>query len=213
MATDITDIKENASRNAIIDLVALIESRAQSDSERGLGFAISKRKRKFKRRYRDSGQLQARKGLAIEVHETDLCINMWQSVVMQALYDVAGRKDGYEKKQAAAEVFAWAAANTRTDIPTDFETVCDLAYLDAEKVRSAISQVKRKGAKAFEGFNFRTLRKSISTRQHNLSKARNNLINGGDKWDLLLKEVGLLVRQESAEIAEQKSCKEGEESA
>jgi hypothetical protein len=121
-----------------------------------------KRKLKFKKRLHEGNNIK-RKALPIDESETALCLLLWQSTVIQALYDLASRAYNTEAKLARADAAAWfAMANKKED--SDFDFVCELAGLSRTKVLKMARKVAREGEKALEGFNFRTIRKDLSDR-------------------------------------------------
>lgn len=130
------------------------------------------RKRKFKRRFRESAIIQPRQALPIDESESDLCVILWRSVIMQALYDISGKDGGVERRLTRAEGLAWFAAVGQSNQESDFEYVCQLANLNSASILLLVKEIREKGHEILEGFNFRTLRKDSSVREGR--KSRNN---------------------------------------
>lgn len=130
------------------------------------------RKRKFKRRFRDKKTIRARKGKPINEAEWEICVSLWQSVIVQALYDAAGSGQSPERKLQRAEAFSWFSEKGLGGEISDFEMVCDLANMDPQKVIKCAKRVKSEGIVDFEGMNFRSLRKDVSSRVGRKAKSR-----------------------------------------
>lgn len=131
-----------------------------------------KRKKKaVKTRFREPKKVVQCKVEEIDMLDADSCISIWQSVVIQALYDLVSGSDNYEQKLDRANAIAWFGQGLGNDLsrPTDFALVCELAQLDPFAIiklaRKVIQEEKAKlREKLISGFNFRTVRKTSSSR-------------------------------------------------
>ena len=119
------------------------------------------RKRKFKKRLHENDEHLPRKPEPIDETELSLCVLLWQSTIVQALYDIAGNSASSEAKLIKAEAASWFFLPGSNG---DFELVCELACLCHSKVRRMARKVAKDGEKALEGFNFRTIRRDLSDR-------------------------------------------------
>ena len=119
-----------------------------------------------KRRLRESKKTAQRKVEEIAAIDTDSCISIWQSVVVQAFYDLISEAENYEQKLDRANAIAWFGQGVGAQgRQTDFETVCDLAGLDVFAVmKLANKAIRGDTEKLISGFNFRTVRKNSSSR-------------------------------------------------
>jgi len=122
------------------------------------------RKRKFKHRLRENPVVTPRAGTPIHESETDLCIILWRSVIVQALYDISGSEGNHNRRLTRAEGLAWFAANSRGDGESDFEYVCQLADLQPSRILALVREVRERGEEIIDGFNFRTIRRDYSDR-------------------------------------------------
>lgn len=122
------------------------------------------RKRKFKARFKDEDYPQVRKPTPIDESDLSLCVLMWQSTIIQALYDLSNTAKNAEAKILRAEANSWFFGDSKNCPSPDFELVCELAALSQAKVLRMARIVLKQGEKALEGFNFRSIRKDYSTR-------------------------------------------------
>lgn len=106
-----------------------------------------------------------REALPIPASETDLCRSLWQSVIIQALYDVGTDWKTHEHNHVRAEALAWFGQGAGKHRTNDFEMVCDLAEMDLKLVQKLAKKVRDDGINVLEGFNFRTMRKETSLRK------------------------------------------------
>jgi len=127
---------------------------------------LTKQVVKTKSRLRESKKITQRKVETIHTIDTDSCLSIWQSVVVQAFYDIISEAHNYEQKIDRANAIAWFGQGIRADgRQTDFQTVCDLANLDVYAVmKLARKAIRGDKKKLISGFNFRTLRKGSSSR-------------------------------------------------
>lgn len=124
-----------------------------------------KRKSKPRKRLREVGKVEPREPVPIIEADTDLCFSIWQSVIVQAIYDIVGEGTGASRVEAKAEALAWFAQGVGEDgKQTDFELVCELAQMEPTLVMKCARLAKKQGVEALDGFNFRTLRKKTSSR-------------------------------------------------
>ena len=132
---------------------------------------VTRKKRKLRqKRLREPEKVELREGEAIKEADTDQCISIWQSVIIQAIYDIAANESDAEKKAQALSWFAQGVS--KTNKPTDFELVCELAELDPKQVMECVKIAKKQGIEILDGFNFRTLRKSSSNRKGRKTKGK-----------------------------------------
>lgn len=137
----------------------------------------SRRKRKFKKRVRESHLVQPREPIPIDISETDNCTSLWQSVVIQNLYDIANQSSSIEHREIKAKALAWVGQGVQKDFTTDFEMVCELAQIDPKKVIACAGKLNKEGMVCLEGHNSRSFRKDYSNR---INKKRNS--KGANKW-------------------------------
>lgn len=123
------------------------------------------RKRKFKKRFRESLVVKPRDPVPIHESETSLCVALWRSVIMQAVYDISGRDGNIARRITRAEALAWFSGTSQEGQSSDFEYVCELANLLPCGVLALVKEVRENGEEIFEGLNFRTLRKDYSSRK------------------------------------------------
>lgn len=126
------------------------------------------RKRKFKKRIRETPSNIMRELTPIDESETSLCTSLWRSVIVQALYDVAGKGGNETRKLVRAESNSWFAnikMASNDNGPTDFEYVCELANLNPATVLKIVKEVREKGNEILESYNSRTFRKKYSSRE------------------------------------------------
>lgn len=123
--------------------------------------------KKPKRRLRESKQVAQREVVPIDVQDYDACVAMWQSVVVQAFYDLFTKADNYEQRMVRANTIAWFGQGIgKNGQQTDLQTVCELAGLDVVAVMKLSKKVIRgECPNLIAGFNFRTLRKESSNRK------------------------------------------------
>lgn len=129
------------------------------------------RKRKFKKRFRDEN-FGERAVSHIDESDTSLCVSLWRSVIVQALYDVSGKGGNEARKLVRAESNAWfsnlkPASNDNNNCwgQTDFEYVCELANLNPSTVLKVVKEVRENGVEVLENYNSRTFRKIYSNRE------------------------------------------------
>ena len=132
---------------------------------------VRKKSKKSKVRLREPRRIAQRKVEAVQVVDTDACVSVWQSVVVQAFYDLISAADNYEQRLDRARAITWFGQGVGGfGKQTDLETVCELAGLDIYAVmklsRRAIRGDMPNGEKLISGFNFRTLRKDSSSRMN-----------------------------------------------
>ena len=120
------------------------------------------RKRKFKNRLKEDEMPHNRLPQPIHESEHSLCVLMWQSAIVQALYDLSG--SGHAKL-LKTEAHSWFFGTFGNRVNPDFKLVCELAELSEIKVLKMANTVTKFGDKALEGFNFRTIRKDYSNRK------------------------------------------------
>jgi hypothetical protein len=120
------------------------------------------RKRKFKKRLHEEELALPRQTLPIDESEYSLCVLLWQSTIVQALYDLASTSRSAESRQTRAEAANWFFLSPADG---DFRMVCELACLCPQRVLRVARKVTKEGEKALEGFNFRTIRRDLSDRQ------------------------------------------------
>ena len=125
---------------------------------------IFPRKRKFKKRLRESAIVKPREPIPVHESETDLCIALWRSVIVQALYDISGKGGNIERRLIRAEALAWFSAPGNDSQESDFEHICQLANLSPNKIRGVVREVRENGEEIIDGFNFRTIRRNSSGR-------------------------------------------------
>jgi hypothetical protein len=129
-----------------------------------------KKKPKAKQKLRQSRQVVQCQVDYIDGLDTDSCISIWQSVVVQGFYDLLSACEDYEQKMDKAKAVAWFGQGvSRDNNPTDFELVCELAGLDPFAIMKLARRVirgenKQMGENLISGFNFRTVRKFSSNR-------------------------------------------------
>ncbi len=121
---------------------------------------LSLRKRKFKKRLHEGDDHPPRIPLPIDESEYSLCVLLWQSTIIQALYDLASTGSSADSRLIKAEAAGWFFLPKSND----FTLVCELACLCPVKVKRMARKVAKEGEKALEGFNFRTIRKDLSDR-------------------------------------------------
>jgi hypothetical protein len=119
--------------------------------------------RKFKRRFHESRIIKSRPMIPIDESETDVCITLWRSVVVQALYDMSGKSGNHERKLVRAQALTWFFAPESGARESDFEQICHLANLAPGTIRRAVKEVRENGEEL--GFNFRTVRRKFSVCQ------------------------------------------------
>ena len=125
------------------------------------------RKRKIRKRLHENEHLPPREGEPIDESEYSLCVLLWQSTIVQALYDLANNGSSAESKLIRAEASSWFFMPKLADeLPgnNEFELVCELACLCPERVLKRAREVAKCGEKELEGFNFRTVRRNLSNR-------------------------------------------------
>ena len=123
-----------------------------------------RRKRKYKTRIQDSDIKYLREVKEITESETDMCVSLWQSVVVQSLYDLSGKGGTPERRLVRAEASSWLAINSNQEGENDFEIVCDLARLNPHAILRLAKRIKESGVEIHDGFNFRSIRKKSSMR-------------------------------------------------
>lgn len=124
------------------------------------------RKRKFKTRLREGGEVRLRDIIPIDESETSLCVALWRSVITQALYDITGKGGTAENKILRAEAYSWFHETRSDGMETDFEYVCNLALLESCKVLKLVRDVKEKGEEILDGgSSFRFVRRNYASRQ------------------------------------------------
>lgn len=141
---------------------------AQSSCNKAKSYTeLKKESKPIKRRLRESQNIEPREGVPIAQKDTDSCVALWQSIVVQAIYDLVGEGGGNHRQQARAEALAWfgESANARDGRQSDFEMVCDMANLNPQQVRECARKCRKEGIKMLDGFNFRSLRKNSSIRK------------------------------------------------
>lgn len=127
-----------------------------------------KAKRSQRRKLKRRRELFQRVVEPISEKDGDSCASIWQSVVVQAFYDLASEADNLEQRLERAEAIAWfgqGVSKQGSGEQTDFETVCELAKICPYAALKLAREIIRSGAALLNGFNFRTLRKDISTRE------------------------------------------------
>ena len=117
------------------------------------------RKNKFSKRLHDNGVVLPREGLPIHESETKLCMAIWQSVVIQSMYDLSGKGGSAERRMARAEASSWFSEGEG-----DFEMVCEMANLSPAQVRKIAKTIRDNGVELTGCFNFRSVRKEYSNR-------------------------------------------------
>lgn len=123
--------------------------------------------RPVRRRLREPKEVAPRDGIPIHEQDTDNCTALWQSIIVQAMYDLVGEGGSYHRRQDRAEALAWFGQPLGfegTD-QSDFEMVCDMAELTPSKVKECAKKCRKEGVAMLEGFNFRSLRKDSSIRK------------------------------------------------
>lgn len=135
-----------------------------------------------RKRLREPKKIAKREALPIAENETDLCVSVWQSVVLQAFYDLANAATTHEQKLDRAQTVAWfgqGVAKCSADAPTDFEIVCELARLDPFAIAKLANKIIKGEDVKIDGLNFRTLRRDASNRAPKKNKKRraNGLFN------------------------------------
>lgn len=124
-----------------------------------------------KRRLRESKEVVQREVVQILPADTDSCVSIWHSVIIQAFYDLLSESDALEQRLDRAEAVAWFGQGVENegDEQTDFSMVCEMANLDPFAVMKLAREVirgdkKEMRQKIVSGFNFRTLRRDSSSR-------------------------------------------------
>ena len=135
------------------------------------GRKLGLRKRKFKKRFHESDNHPPRGPIPIDETESPLCVLLWQSTIIQALYDLTASTSSAEGKLVRAEASSWFFVSSLSE---DFMLVCELACLCPLKVRSMARQVAKEGDKLLDGFNFRTIRRDLSDRTPTKRVKKNN---------------------------------------
>lgn len=114
---------------------------------------------KLRKRLHENDNTDARPPIPIDESELSLCVLVWQSTVVQALYDLANDSPAPEARILRADAASWFSSANK-----DLELVCDLACLSKSRVQRMAKKVMKEGGKSLEGFNFRTIRKDYSDR-------------------------------------------------
>lgn len=159
--------------------ILMIEVGNDNQSKGKEGIRKKKRTGRSKRRLREPKIIVQREVVEILAADTDSCTSIWQSVVVQAFYDLLSESQAFEQKLERANAMAWfgqgvAAKNSE---PTDFQMVCELAELDPYALIKLARKVIRGDGKEVRqqivsGFNFRTLRRDSSNRTPKKIKAK-----------------------------------------
>jgi hypothetical protein len=91
---------------------------------------------KEKNRYARQGKFnESRIAVPIIEEETDLCVALWGGVVMQAIYDISGAANDYERKLIKTEAYSWFSSE-------DFRYVCELAQINPNKILDLVRLVR-----------------------------------------------------------------------
>ena len=123
-----------------------------------------------KSRLREPRVVEHREVVPIAAADNDSCGSIWQSVVVQAFYDLISESKALEQKLEKAEAVAWFGQGmvNGNGAQTDFAMVCELGALDPYAMlnlaREVIHGDKKKVKQVLSGFNFRTLRRDSSNR-------------------------------------------------
>jgi hypothetical protein len=125
---------------------------------------VKKTKRKTFRRFTEEDVVAPREPIFIDESETDLCALIWQSVIMQALYDLTIERKAPEGKFLRSSAVAWFTGSASCT-QSDFAMVCDLAGVCKLKVVKIARKVIAEGEKALLGFSLYRLRKDFSDRE------------------------------------------------
>ena len=91
--------------------------------------------KKPKTRLRESKIIVQRRVESIESCDTDSCISVWQSVVVQALYDLISVAENHEQKVDRANAVAWFGQGVgkdcrQTDLQTLYQYISIFVYID-----------------------------------------------------------------------------------
>lgn len=145
-------------------MVQILEFSEKKSKKTKLKLNVKTKKPAKAARFKD--EFEVRDPVAINEYDTDLCISIWQSVIIQAIYDIIGEGGGQARRQARAAALTWFGQGCgEIGRPTDFELVCELAHMQPRLVLNCMRLAKKNGEKFLEGFNFRSLRKSSSSRK------------------------------------------------
>lgn len=144
----------------------------ESDENISIVAKIKKKTRgRRKKRLREPKLNVYREPVPINAQDSDACHSIWQSVVVQAFYDLISESKALEQRMDKAEAIAWFGLGVSADEKkqTDFAMVCELAKLDPYAVMKLAREVihgdkNEMRKKIISGFNFRTLRRETSSR-------------------------------------------------